>query len=155
MSSFFDFSLSSRLFSPARFVIFCTGDPHANWAYFQEQKSAHINFNLRLSTGCMTDFHEPGTDTGSLIEAEFPKLGPSKIQKNARIGKASDFWNRYEQDIKLAADLGDSPRSAPAVTSPTCDMTCTVQPCPQLLRWYEAVHDRCFPLQGAILFASP
>ena len=54
----------------------------------------------------MTDFHEPGTDTGSLIEAEFPKLGPSKIQKNARIGKASDFWNRYEQDIKLAADLG-------------------------------------------------
>ena len=54
----------------------------------------------------MTDFHEPGTDTGSLIEAKFPKLGPSTIQKNARIGKASDFWNRYEQDIKLAADLG-------------------------------------------------
>ena len=96
--------------------VFCTGDPHANWAYFQEQKAAHINFNLRLSTGCMTDFHEPGTDTGSLLEAEFPKLGPSKIQKNARIGKASDFWNRYEQDIKLAANLGDSPRPAPAVT---------------------------------------
>ncbi|CAL5224317.1 g6984 [Coccomyxa viridis] len=83
-----------------------SGDPNANWAYFQEQKAAHVNFNLRLSTGCMTDFHEPGTDTGSLIEAEFPKLGPSKIQKNARIGKASDFWNRYEQDIKLSADLG-------------------------------------------------
>ena len=94
------------LLSHIKFRPLFAGDPNANWAYFQEQKAAHVNFNLRLSTGCMTDFHEPGTDTGSLIEAEFPKLGPSKIQKNARIGKASDFWNRYEQDIKLSADLG-------------------------------------------------
>ena len=82
------------------------GDPNAQWAYFQEQKSAHINLRLRLSTGCMTDFQEPGTNTGSTFEAKFPKLGPSKIVKNTRIGKASDFWNMYEKDIQLAADLG-------------------------------------------------
>lgn len=84
------------------------GDPNANWAYFQEQKQAHINLRLRLSTGLMTDFQEPGTNTGSVFEAKFPKLGPSKIVKNTRIGKASDFWNLYEKDIKLAADLGRS-----------------------------------------------
>ena len=56
----------------------------------------------------MTDFQEPGTNTGSVFEAKFPKLGPSKIVKNTRIGKASDFWNLYEKDIKLAADLGKS-----------------------------------------------
>ena len=82
------------------------GDPNAQWAYFQEQKSAHINLRLRLSTGCMTDFQEPGTNTGSTFEAKFPKLGPSKIVKNTRIGKASDFWNLYERDIQLAADIG-------------------------------------------------
>ena len=43
---------------------------------------------------------------GMVVEAKFPKLGPSKIQKNARIGLASDFWNRYEQDILLAKDIG-------------------------------------------------
>ena len=82
------------------------GDPNAQWAHFQEQKSAHINLRLRLSTGSMTDFQEPGTNTGSVFEAKFPKLGPSKIVKNARIGKASDFWNLYEKDIQLAADIG-------------------------------------------------
>ena len=82
------------------------GDPNAQWAYFQEQKSAHINLRLRLSTGCMTDFQEPGTNTGSTFEAKFPKLGPSKIVKNSRIGMASDFWNLFERDIQLAADLG-------------------------------------------------
>ena len=82
------------------------GDPNAQWAYFQEQKSAHINLRLRMSTGCMTDFQEPGTNTGSTFEAKFPKLGPSKIVKNTRIGKASDFWNLYERDIQLAADIG-------------------------------------------------
>lgn len=56
----------------------------------------------------MTDFQEPGTNTGSVFEAKFPKLGPSKIVKNTRIGKASDFWNLYEKDIQLAADLGTS-----------------------------------------------
>ena len=54
----------------------------------------------------MTDFQEPGTNTGSTFEAKYPKLGPSKIVKNTRIGKASDFWNLYERDIQLAADLG-------------------------------------------------
>lgn len=27
--------------------------------------------------------------------------------KNTRIGEASDFWNRYEQDIQLAKDIGN------------------------------------------------
>ena len=43
---------------------------------------------------------------GTVVEAKWPKLGPSKIQKNSRIGKASDFWNRYEEDILLAKDIG-------------------------------------------------
>ena len=62
------------------------GDPNANWAYFQEQKQAHINLRLRLSMGQMTDFQEPGTNTGTVFAAKFPKLGPSKIVKNSRIG---------------------------------------------------------------------
>ncbi len=43
---------------------------------------------------------------GTVVEAKWPKLGPSKIQKNERIGIASDFWNRYEEDILLAKDIG-------------------------------------------------
>ena len=82
------------------------GDPNANWAYFQEQKQVHVNMRLRLSAGNMTDWHEPGTADGTVVEAKWPKLGPSKIVKNTRIGKASDFWNRYEQDIQLAKDIG-------------------------------------------------
>jgi len=87
-------------------LTFPAGDPASNWANFQDQKQAHINLRLRLSAGEITDFHEPGTNTGSLISAKFPKLGPSKIVKNMRIGKASDFWNLYYKDIQLAADIG-------------------------------------------------
>lgn len=54
----------------------------------------------------MTDFNEPGTAEGTVVEAKWPKLGPSKIVKNTRIGVASDFWNRYEQDIQLSKDIG-------------------------------------------------
>ena len=43
---------------------------------------------------------------GTVVEAKWPKLGPSKIVNNTRIGCASDFWNRYEQDIQLAKDIG-------------------------------------------------
>ena len=82
------------------------GDPNAQWAYFQEQKQVHVNLRLRLSAGNMTDWNEPGTAKGTVVEAKWPKLGPSKIVKNTRIGKASDFWNRYEQDIQLAKDIG-------------------------------------------------
>lgn len=28
---------------------------------------------------------------------------------NERIGKSSDFWNNYEQDIRLAKELGKAP----------------------------------------------
>ena len=54
----------------------------------------------------MSEWNEPGTYEGTLIEAKWPKLGPSKIVKNTRIGVASDFWNRYEEDIQLAKDIG-------------------------------------------------
>ncbi|CAL8471442.1 g10984 [Coccomyxa elongata] len=83
-----------------------SGDPNAQWTYFQEQKQAHINLRLRLSPGKMTDWNEPGTAEGTVVEAKLPKLGPSKIVKNTRIGVASDFWNRYEQDIQLSKDIG-------------------------------------------------
>ena len=54
----------------------------------------------------MTDWNEPGTAEGTVVEAKWPKLGPSKIVKNTRIGVASDFWNRYEEDIQLSKDIG-------------------------------------------------
>ena len=46
------------------------------------------------------------------VQVKWPKLGPSKIVKNFRIEKASDFWNRYEQDIQLAKDLGATQMAA-------------------------------------------
>jgi hypothetical protein len=82
------------------------GDPNSNWAAFQEQKQAHVNLRLRLTGGEIDDWNEPGTSTGTVVEAKWPKLGPSKIVNNTRIGCASDFWNRYEQDIQLAKDIG-------------------------------------------------
>lgn len=33
-------------------------------------------------------------------------MGKSVIMNNERIGKSSDFWNNYEQDIRLAKELG-------------------------------------------------
>ena len=46
------------------------------------------------------------------VQVKWPKLGPSKIVKNFRIEEASDFWNRYEQDIQLAKDLGATQMAA-------------------------------------------
>ena len=53
-----------------------------------------------------------------MVEAKWPKLGPSKIQKNARIGIASDFWNRYEEDILLAKDIGPTSTRFPCSLTP-------------------------------------
>lgn len=39
-------------------------------------------------------------------------MGKSVIMNNERIGKSSDFWNNYEQDIRLAKELGRELASA-------------------------------------------
>ncbi len=101
-------------------IVGCAGDPNAQWAYFQEQKQVHVNLRLRLSAGNMTEWNEPGTFDGTIVEAKWPKLGPSKIVKNTRIGEASDFWNRYEQDIQLAKDLGATKSPCTSLSLQSC-----------------------------------
>ena len=39
-------------------------------------------------------------------QARWDDLGPSVIEGGFKIGVASDFWNRYEEDILLAKGLG-------------------------------------------------
>ena len=55
------------------------------------------------------------------------KLGPSVIEKGYRIGCSSDFWNRYEEDIGIAKDLGEHIPSRPATRrlQPTAARTCS------------------------------
>ena len=43
---------------------------------------------------------------GKLAQARWDDLGPSVIEGGFKIGVASDFWNRYEEDIMLAKGLG-------------------------------------------------
>ena len=40
------------------------------------------------------------------VQARWDDLGPSVIEGGYKIGVASDFWNRYEEDILLAKGLG-------------------------------------------------
>lgn len=40
------------------------------------------------------------------LESVLEGVGPSVIEKGYKIGISSDFWNRYEEDIQLAQDLG-------------------------------------------------
>lgn len=42
-------------------------------------------------------------------------MGKSVIMNNERIGKSSDFWNNYEQDIRLAKELGKRLVSIPCL----------------------------------------
>ena len=78
------------------------GDSNSQWAAFEEQKAAHVNVNLRLSPGELPEWDTPSATDAAVVAATWEKLGPSKIVKNQRIGVASDFWNRYEEDIQLA-----------------------------------------------------
>ncbi|KAK9840609.1 hypothetical protein WJX81_004313 [Elliptochloris bilobata] len=82
-----------------------SGDPNSQWAAFEEQKAAHINLNLRVSPGELPEWDTPSANDALIAAVTWEKLGPSKIVKNQRIGVASDFWNRYEEDIQLAKDL--------------------------------------------------
>ena len=86
-------------------IVLGAGDPNSQWAAFEEQKAAHVNVNLRLSPGELPEWDTPSPTAATVVAATWEKLGPSKIVKNQRIGVASDFWNRYEEDIQLAKDL--------------------------------------------------
>lgn len=84
------------------------GDKNSNWAWFEKQKSAYANINLRFTTGDLHDnWGSPGSLDQALYEARFREKGPSVIMKGFKIGVGSDFWNLYEDDIKLAAGLGE------------------------------------------------
>lgn len=84
-----------------------SGDKNSNWAWFEKQKSAYANINLRFTTGDLHDnWGSPGSLDQALYEARFREKGPSVIMKGFKIGVGSDFWNLYEDDIKLAAGLG-------------------------------------------------
>ena len=83
------------------------GDPNSNWAWFEKQKAAHINIDFRLTTGDMRGIRAcPGYNIEPTIGCHMEKLGPSVIQEGFQIGKASDFWHLYEDDIAKAASLG-------------------------------------------------
>ena len=83
------------------------GDPNSNWAWFEKQKSAHINIDFRWTGGDLRGIHAcPGFNREAIAGVHMEKMGPSVIVKDFRIGKASDFWNLYESDIGLAAELG-------------------------------------------------
>ena len=46
-------------------------------------------------------------------QARWDDLGPSVIEGGFKIGVASDFWNRYEEDIMLAKGLGAARGGSP------------------------------------------
>ena len=91
----------------------CTGDPNSQWKAFEEQKAAHVNVNLRLSAGALPEWDTPSASGDGVVAATWENLGPSKIVGDQRIGVASDFWNRYEEDIQLAKDIRARPQSLP------------------------------------------
>ena len=61
---------------------------------------------LRFGFGATDDADGLREDHDGFVEARWDALGPSVIEKGFKIGTASDFWNRYEEDIQLAKDLG-------------------------------------------------
>lgn len=83
-----------------------SGDPNTNWAWFEEQKKAKANFRFRLSSGAADDNEGLAQNHSSVMDGAYMGAGPSVIEKGYKIGISSDFWNRYEEDIKLTKDLG-------------------------------------------------
>ncbi len=96
----------------------CAGDPNSQWKAFEEQKAAHVNVNLRLSAGVLPEWDTPSASGDAVVAATWENLGPSKIVRDQRIGVASDFWNRYEEDIQLAKDVRACPPSLPPDQTP-------------------------------------
>lgn len=89
-----------------------TGDPNSNWAWFEKQKAAWVNINLRASAGDLPYFDDAEEAAGNgRIETNFRKLGPSIIVKDSKIGNASDFWNNYKEDLQRAKDIGKQRRA--------------------------------------------
>ena len=63
------------------------------------------DFELSISTGDTSGLDASQHD-GTTVHSSWRNLGKSVIMNNERIGKSSDFWNNYEQDIRLAKELG-------------------------------------------------
>ncbi|KAK9814269.1 hypothetical protein WJX72_003165 [[Myrmecia] bisecta] len=83
-----------------------SGDPNSNWGWFEKQKSTHVNLSLRISDGDLSPPDPLSVNEGNIVQADWPKLGPSTMKEGFQIGKSSDFWNRYKQDIQLCKDIG-------------------------------------------------
>lgn len=61
---------------------------------------------LRFGLGATDDLDGMCEEHDGFVEARWDDLGPSVIEEGFKIGLASDFWNRYEEDIQLAKGLG-------------------------------------------------
>lgn len=81
------------------------GDPNSNWAWYEKQKMVAADLKLSLSTGDTSGLN-PSNHTGTTVHSSWKNVGKSVIMNDERIGKSSDFWNNYEQDIRLAKELG-------------------------------------------------
>ena len=98
------------------------GDPNCNWAKFEKQKMIAFDVKLSLSTGDTSGLN-PSSHDGTTAHSSFKKLGKSVIKNGEMIGVSSDFWNNYEQDIKLAKDLGtDLSTGHFVITWPGCNI---------------------------------
>lgn len=83
----------------------CSGDPNSNWAWYEKQKSIAADLQLSLSSGDASGL-DVSAHNGTTVHTSWKNMGKSVIMNNERIGKSSDFWNNYEQDIRLAKELG-------------------------------------------------
>jgi len=75
-------------------------------AYSTSILQVKANVRLRFGFGSTDDADAMCEDHGDFVEARWDELGPSVIEEGYKIGMASDFWNRYEEDIQLAKGLG-------------------------------------------------
>jgi len=85
-----------------------SGGEDTNWSWFEKQKKVKGDFRFRIGLGCTDDRDGLSEDHGGFLESVLEGVGPSVIEKGYKIGISSDFWNRYEEDIQLAQDLGSN-----------------------------------------------
>ncbi|KAL3135656.1 hypothetical protein ABBQ38_006135 [Trebouxia sp. C0009 RCD-2024] len=84
-----------------------SGDPNSNWAWYEKQKSVAADLQLSFSSGDTSGL-DASQHNGTTVHTSWKNMGKSVIMNNERIGKSSDFWNNYEQDIRLAKELGSN-----------------------------------------------